>query len=385
MRRENAALRALDGADGILLVGASEYHADLYYATRFLAPDPFAFLATADRRVMLVNDLELDRAKLQATVDSVHSRTQYAAMVRREKNRDPQAFEVLLRLLQEMELRRLLVPEDFPIGLADALRAHGVDLEVVESPLFPQRAVKSATELEYLRQAMGAAERAMQMAMEVLAAAAIRHGQLYLDDEVLTSERVRHTIHRTLLDEEYVAERTIVACGDAACDPHQAGSGPLWSDQPIVIDIFPRSASHGYFGDITRTVVKGRASLELKKVYDTVEAAQNLVFDAVHVGADGAAIHRSVLAFFTESGYETGVRDGRNQGFFHGTGHGLGLEIHEAPRISSAGDRLEASHVVTVEPGLYYAGLGGVRLEDVVVVGDDGFENLTHFPKVLEL
>ena len=385
MRAETAALRKLDGADGVLLVGASERNADLYYATRFLAPDPFVFIATADQRVILVNDLELDRAKLQAAVDSVHSRTRYAAMVRREKNRDPQAFEVTLRLLQEMELRRLLVPEDFPVGLADALRTHGVDLEVVESPLFPQRAVKSAAELEYLRQAMGAAERAMQAATEVLAAATVRSGQLYLEAEPLTSERVRRTIHRTLLDEEYGAERTIVACGDAACDPHQEGSGPLWSDQPIVIDIFPRSAIHGYFGDITRTVVKGRATPELKKVYATVEAAQDLVFDAVRAGADGAAIHRSVLAFFTESGYETGVRDGRNQGFFHGTGHGLGLEIHEAPRIGSAGDRLEASQVVTVEPGLYYTGLGGVRIEDVVVVRGDGFENLTHFSKALEL
>ena len=385
MSPETTPLRALDGADGILLVGASERNADLYYATRFLAPDPFALIATAGQRVMLVNDLELDRAKEQATVDLVHSRTPFAARVRREKNRDPQGFEVILQLLQDMELRRLLVPEDFPIGLADALRAHRVELEVIEAPLFPRRAVKSETELAYLRQAMGASERAMQTAMEVLSAATVHRDQLYLDGETLTSERVRRAIHRTLLDEGYVAERTIVACGDAACDPHQEGRGPLRSDLPIVIDIFPRSASHGYFGDITRTVVKGRATPALKRVYDTVEAAQNIVFDAVRAGADGTAIHRSVLAFFTASGYETGVRDGRNQGFFHGTGHGLGLEIHEAPRISSAGDRLETSQVVTVEPGLYYTGVGGVRIEDVVVVGNDGFENLTRFPKVLEL
>jgi len=378
-------LRALEGADGILLVGASDRNADLYYATRFLAPDPFAFVATASNSAMLVNDLELDRAKLQATVDSVHSRTWYAAKVRDEKNRDPQAHEVLLVMLREMELRQLLVGEDFPLGLADALRGEGIVLDVAESPLFPQRALKSASELQYLREAMGAAQKAMQAAMEVLSSATVREHKLYLEGETLTSERVRRTIHRTLLDEEYVAERTIVACGDAACDPHQEGSGPLWADQPIVIDIFPRSAVHGYFGDITRTVVKGQASPELKKVYATVEAAQKLVFDAVRGGADGAAIHRSVLSFFTDSGYETGARGGRNQGFFHGTGHGLGLEIHESPRISSVGDRLQSSQVVTVEPGLYYTGLGGVRIEDVVVVRDEGFENLTHFPKVLEL
>jgi Xaa-Pro aminopeptidase len=385
MSAQSPTLRALDGSDGILLVGASDRNPDLYYATRFLAPDPFAFVSTANESVMLVNDLELDRAKLQATVDSVRSRTRYVAKVRREKNREPQPHEVLLGMLREMELRQLLVPEGFPVGLADALRADGIVLDVVESPLFPQRALKSAAELDYLRDAMGAAERAMQAALEVLSAATAHDRKLYLDGEALTSEHLRRTIHRTLLDEEYVAERTIVACGDAACDPHQEGGGPLWADQPIVIDIFPKSSSHGYFGDITRTVVKGRATSELKKAYATVEAAQQLAFDAVRDGADGAAIHRSVLSFFTDSGYETGVRDGRNQGFFHGTGHGLGLEIHEAPRIGSSGDRLKSSQVVTVEPGLYYIGLGGVRIEDVVVVRDDGFENLTHFPKVLEV
>ena len=146
--------------------------------------------------------------------------------------------------------------------------------------------------------------------------------------------------------------------------------------------MLPRTASSG---TAPRTVIRGAAPAELRRQYAAVAGAQDLVFEQLGVGADGSAIHRSVLAYFAENGYETGPRDGRNQGFFHGTGHGLGLEIHESPRLGAAGDRLEDSHVVTVEPGLYYTGVGGVRIEDVVVVRANGCENLTRFPKVLEL
>ena len=206
-----------------------------------------------------------------------------------------------------------------------------------------------------------------------------------MEGKSLTSERVRYLIHHRLLELDCVAEHTIVACGTAGCDPHEEGSGALQAHQPIVIDIFPRSASTRYFGDITRTVVKGGASDRLKGMYETVRRAQELAFSQVHSGADGVAIHRGILELFEQAGYATGERDGRMQGFFHGTGHGLGLEIHEAPSISSRGGPLEAGHVVTVEPGLYYADVGGVRIEDVVAVGDDGCRLLTRFPKFLEL
>lgn len=383
MRKETS--QNLGDADGILLVGASERNADLYYATGFLAPDPFVFVATAKKSLMLVNDMELDRAKAQATVDSVHSRFRFAEQMRRDRGEEPGSNAVLLALLREMGLQHVRVPRDFPLGVADALRAEGIRLEVADSSLFPQRALKTDIELDFICEAIKTAESGMQTAIDMISSADIRNRQLYIDDELLTSERVRQAVHHTLLDQDYVAERTIIACGDAACDPHQVGSGAINAGEAIVIDIFPRSAAHGYFGDITRTVTKGAASPELQKLYYTVQQAQDLVLGAIRTGADGAELHRAVLAFFADNGYETGVHSGRNQGFFHGTGHGLGLEIHEAPSIGSSGNILQATQVVTVEPGLYYTGLGGVRIEDVVVVRDDGCENLTRFPKVLEL
>jgi Xaa-Pro aminopeptidase len=177
-----------------------------------------------------------------------------------------------------------------------------------------------------------------------------------------------------------------VACGRQGCDPHEEGHGVLRANEPIILDVFPRSQKTGYFGDITRTVVKGRASEPVRKLYDTVARAQDLAFETIESGVRGAEVHRAVKDLFDREGYRTGRNHGCLQGFFHGTGHGLGLELHEAPRLApTSEDVLRAGHVVTVEPGLYYPGLGGVRLEDVALVTTNSPRNLTKFEKVLEV
>ena len=192
-------------------------------------------------------------------------------------------------------------------------------------------------------------------------------------------------IHHRLLDEDCTAQRTIVACGEQGCDPHQEGNGPLRAGQTLILDIFPQSALSGYFGDITRTVVKGRAPEPVRKLYETVQRGQELALQQIRAGVEGGAIHQAVQDFFTAQGYPTGEKDGQLQGFFHSTGHGLGLEIHEAPRIGPRAPALQPGQVVTVEPGLYYRGLGAVRLEDVVLVHEKGCELLTTYPKFLEV
>jgi Xaa-Pro aminopeptidase len=168
-------------------------------------------------------------------------------------------------------------------------------------------------------------------------------------------------------------------------DPHEEGHGPIRAHQPVVMDIFPRSERTGYFGDLTRTVVRGRASERLKEVYALVHEGVRLGHRRVRDGAEGQAIHGEIQALFESRGYPTGRRDGRMQGFFHGTGHGLGLEIHEPPSIGQRPCTLRAGHLVTVEPGLYYLGLGGVRIEDVALVTSTGSRNLTRAPYVLEV
>ena len=155
--------------------------------------------------------------------------------------------------------------------------------------------------------------------------------------------------------------------------------------QTIILDIFPRDTKTGYWGDITRTVVRGRASEKVKDIYATIAKAQDIAFEKLRPGINGREVHDAICTLFKQRGFKTGRKNGRMQGFFHGTGHGLGLDIHESPRVSAVDATMKAGFVVTVEPGLYYPGVGGVRLEDVAVIGARGTKNLTRFPKFLEV
>jgi Xaa-Pro aminopeptidase len=375
----------LAGADALLLVGDSERSADLLYSTGFRAPDPYVFLWTRHERLVMVSDLELDRARAQARVDRVLASAQIEAGLRQRGVNEPGSEEVLVALLAALAVQRVRVPAEFPLGLAEALRRAGVGVEVAPSPLFPERQRKSEAEIAAVEHALRAAEAAMAAAVGMIRSAQARPDGLWLDGAQLTSERVRRTIHRELLDWDCSATGTIVAGGDQGCDPHQEGHGPLRAGESIIIDIFPRSQTSGYFGDLTRTVVWGQAPPALRRLFATVRQGQELALTRIQDGAVGRHVHQAVVDLFAEAGYPTGERDGHMEGFFHGTGHGLGLEIHEAPRIGSRGTALSSGQVVTVEPGLYYPGVGGVRLEDVVVVRPGGCQNLTRCPTVLEL
>ncbi len=185
---------------------------------------------------------------------------------------------------------------------------------------------------------------------------------------------------------DYFSEDNIVSCGEDCSDPHNFGSGPLFADQPIMIDTCPRSIKNRYFADMTRTVVKGKASTEIRKMYNAVLGAQKLALGEIKDGMRADLIHKKVQDYFANRGFKTEEKNGKIQGFFHGTGHGVGLDIHETPRINlNYKKKLKAGNVVTVEPGLYYPKIGGVRIEDLVVVTKTGCKNLTKFPKFLEI
>jgi Xaa-Pro aminopeptidase len=378
-------LKIMDAHTAILIVAASERDANLYYATRFLAPDSFVFIQTATQKILLMSDLEIDRAKQQATVDIVLS---YSAFDKQLKDRgmtEPKGADIIKAALDEFGIRDLIVPTNFGVELADALRQRGFGLSTRKEPFYPERAIKSAEEAQAVLDTMRATEEAIGQAIEVIRASDIHQGQLYYEGRVLTSEYIKKLINVKLMEHDCVAQHTIVACGDDACDPHNEGSGPFRAHQPIVMDVFPKSSKTGYYADITRTVVRGKPSDALRRVYDTVIQGQELGLRMVKAGASGKAIHTAINDLFEQAGYHTGVIGERVQGFFHGTGHGVGLEIHEPPRISRIDDTLQPGHVVTVEPGLYYLGVGGVRIEDTVLVTDEGHENLTSFPKYFEV
>lgn len=371
-------------ADARLIIAASEADANLFYATRFLAPDPFVFLWHGREKILLMPDLELDRARVQAAVDSVLAIREYEDRARASGIERPTITDALWELLKERQVRSLLVPGSFPVEHADRLRGQGLTLHAKSEPFFEERLVKSPEEVQAIADAMRHAEAAMDAAIQAIHEAEPREGVLWWRGEVLTAEAVKRLIARQLLEDGLIAQHTIVACGEHACAPHNEGSGPLRAGRSIIIDIFPRDLTSHYHADITRTVVKGQAPDALRRMYDAAAAAQECAFRLIRDGADAEAIHGETQRTFEERGFQTGEVKGRMQGFFHGTGHGLGLEVHELPRISKVRTTLRVGNVVTVEPGLYYPGVGGVRIEDVVVVTETGCQNLTTFPKKLE-
>lgn len=372
--------------DARLIVAASDSDPNLLYSTRFFAPDPVIFFQHRGRKHLVMSDLELDRARRQATVDEVLALSSIEAELKRRKTHIIDTAAVLQHLFGRRRIRSVLVPTNFPLGLADRLRRLSIRVVPSVQAFFPEREIKNQDEIRDITRAQRAAEAGMEAAIAMIRESTISRGWLYQGMAKLTSEMVRERIVAAAMRQGCLASHTIVACGEQGCDPHEAGHGPLRAHRPIILDIFPRSQSSGYWGDITRTIVKGRAGDPIKQLYAAVLVGQSMALGQVRAGARGDVIHQAILDEFERRGFHTGVQNGRMQGFFHGTGHGVGLEIHELPRLSPRGQTpLRAGHIVTVEPGLYYSGLGGVRLEDLVVVSETGFRNLTRFPKYLEV
>jgi len=367
-----------------VIVADSVRDANMLYATGLFVPDPFIYFEIDGKKHVVMSDLEIDRAKKHAKVDRVLPLTRYLNVVKRAGVKAPRLPDLLAAVSREFRVRQIEVPTNFPIGLARKLR--GVRVTVKPDPFFPERETKTSAEVAMLAAALQLAEVGMRSAIRVIRMSRVGQGGfLYWRGSKLTSQHVQGVIGATIAGLGGVAQYTIVACGNQACDPHETGHGPLRAHQSIIIDIFPRDTKTGYWGDITRTVVRGRASEKIKRMYAVVERAQGLAFEELRAGVNGGEIHDAIQQLFKQNGYATGRRNGRMQGFFHGTGHGLGLDIHELPRVSAVDATLKQGHVVTVEPGLYYSGVGGVRLEDVAVVGARGARNLTQFPKFLEI
>lgn len=368
-----------------LFIAASEQDSNLYYATKFIAPDSFIYMEIKGERLLVMSDLEMDRARAQASVDRVLSYSELEQKAKAQGIKDPTTVDIVHVVLKEFKIRRLLVPANFPFIHATRLQELGYSLKPKRDPFYEQRVVKTADEIRHIEAAQRATEEAVAAAFETVQRATIERGWLHLDGEALTSERIKKLINVKLMERDCVAQHTIVAGGEQACDPHNEGSGPLPAGRSIIFDVFPRSATSRYFADMSRTIVRGAPTPDLKRLYQTVKDAQEEAIERVKDGADGMKIHQGICARFDKAGYKTGVVNGRMQGYFHGTGHGVGLDIHEAPRISRTGSLLQEGHVVTVEPGLYYPGLGAVRIEDMVLVTKDGCRNLTDFPKMFEL
>jgi Xaa-Pro aminopeptidase len=367
--------------DGFLFVGDSICDADMYYLSHFLAGDPFALLAQ-EKTTLLVSSMEKGRAEKESTADEVLSTSEYGIMEKLKKSGKPdQAYlEVQKEFLCDHCVSRVGVPNRFPAGIFQRL-AQDFEVKILESPATRYRAVKTDKEVAAITSTQRACERAMRKAVDLIAASRPRGDILFYQDQPLLSEQVRGIIEVSLLEKACETVDTIVAGGADAADPHARGLGPLPANAPIVIDIFPRSKVSRYYADMTRTVLKGEASLEVLEIYDAVRQAQDAGIKGIRSGVTGKEVHSSVSQIFLDLGFP----ETEGRGFIHSTGHGVGLDVHEKPSLSGTGETLQTAQVVTVEPGLYYPQIGGVRLEDLVVVTENGCENLTRFERKLVL
>jgi Xaa-Pro aminopeptidase len=353
-----------------LLYADTRTSADALYFGGVGVPDPFISFGHNGKKYAVVGALEFGRVRKQSDFDVVLPLENYLQRARElwpERRVGP--AEVICLLAREFKQRRFTVSDDFPAGLYEKLFELGLDIQVADGVLFPEREIKSAAEAEAIRAGNRASAAGIAAAEKVLRQSRIKGRRLVYEGRPLTSERLKFAIEVACLEAGAISSDTIAAGGDQACDPHDRGSGPLYANELIVVDVFPRLAESGYYGDMTRPFLRGRASDAQRALVSAVRAAQKGAIALVRADVNGRDVHRSVVAVFEKRGFKTEHGKKGSVGFFHGTGHGLGLQIHELPRMSGSIDYiLKKGSVVTVEPGLYYPGLGGCRIEDVVQV-----------------
>ena len=380
-----------DEGQNLLVIGAPEHDADAYHLSGFLAPDPVICLRVAGKTYLAVSSLEYGRAEKEARVDRLISHDELEIMrLARELKSGAKAYAAAVaNLLDELGAlgSPIVVPADFGVVYADELRARGVTITPGGKLFDGLRRAKTEGEISHIRKTQEAVEAACAHAAEILEEAEAKDdGTLEWRGETLTSEKLRAEIDVELLRRGCAADGTIVAGGPQGADPHERGHGALKAGESIIVDIFPVDLSTRYYSDMTRTFVKSEPNDGLQEMYDAVLESQEAALAMVKAGVNGKDVHNKVAEVLHEAGYKTNVHDQEEgkpltEGFFHGTGHGVGLEIHEAPRVSLVDEELIVGDVVSVEPGVYDPKVGGVRIEDLVVVTENGCRNLTSFPK----
>lgn len=380
MPKKKASTKKKSVPASLLIVADTQKSADQRYIGGFTVPDAFISFKVGRKWYALLNQLEFARGLKESRFDEVLPLEEWLEKARErfERSRVGGA-EVIATVAKTFEIETFRVPGDFPSSLAFKLIELGVKLDVAEGSLFPQREVKTPEELKLIREGNRCSAAGIRAAEKAIRGSKIQKGKLYLDGKPLTSQRLRGLIEIACLEAGSISADTIAAGGDQACDPHCGGFGPLRANELIIVDVFPRVSKSGYHGDMTRTFLKGTPSDAQKAIVESVFLAQQGAIKRVKTGVNGKSIHEFVMNTFVENGFETKRDESGAKGFIHGTGHGLGLEVHESPRVSSVSCKLKRNTVVTIEPGLYYPGIGGCRIEDVVAVTDDGPEMLSSF------
>lgn len=375
----------------VLIVGDTVRTPELRHEVPLIVPDPFVYAEIDGHRIVVIAAMEVARVDALGVGLEVRPTEEFGAddIRRSGLSRRAAANELAIRVVRGLGIDQARVPQTFPLGLADRLRSSGIALEVEQELFDDRRRRKSSLELSGIRRAQRAAEAGMATARDLLARAEPSNGGLSLDGEPLTCELVKSRIQETFLAYGAVADEMVVSHGPQTAVAHDMGSGPISADDVVLLDLFPVDVESACFADLSRTFIVGRAQSEFREWHALCCEALALASTEVRPGADGREIYELVSAFFADRGFPTLLTKPAGEvlldGFYHGLGHGVGLEVHEAPGLGMLGEKLVAGDVITIEPGLYRQGFGGVRVEDLLRVTDDGYELLTDCPYELEV
>jgi len=380
-----------------MMAGVPTLNASLYRRIRFLVGDPVALLEIPDVQgivmsTLILRDIEIDRARLKADAQSFYSPKDFTPEGGLSGDRELATAQAAAECLRRSGVTSVTVDRSLPMIFVEILRRQGIEIVCDQDWGILDRRQKDSREIQAIARAQEVTEIVMRRACEMVGNAEVvsegnTPGQLISGSELLTSQLLRTKIDQWLLEFGFSNPESIVACGPQGGDCHEHGSGPLVTGQPIIIDIFPRDKSTLYNGDCTRTVVHGHVSPTLEKMHAAVVAAKAAATDAVRPGVTGHAVHEVTASVMKQHGYEMRLPTESDPSDFtamtHGTGHGLGLEVHEAPLLAENGVAILEGDVLTIEPGLYCKSLGGIRVEDMIVVTTDGCRNLNQLPQGL--
>jgi Xaa-Pro aminopeptidase len=370
----------------LLIHGDTVRSPELRHEVPVPIPDAFLYAEKGDRRVVILHSLEIPRVREEAPQLEIVPLEQLGTdeLFAQGKQAWEIELEVAARACRELGIEHATVPPSFPVAHADHLRANGIEIAVDRDLFSNRRRSKNETELQGIRRAQRACEAALDAARVLLRAAQPNGAGLEVEGEPLTCERIKRVIEDVFADHDVEGSDMIVAHGPQTAVGHNSGSGQIAPNEPIVFDLFPRDKATGCYSDMTRTYVVGEPSDELKEWYTLVKQALDSSTAEVKPGVNGNTLFREVCEHFQQAGYKTQLNKEPGEvledGFFHSLGHGVGLEVHELPYMGRTGQDLVPGDVITIEPGLYRSGYGGLRLEDIVVVTDDGHEVITDYP-----
>jgi Xaa-Pro aminopeptidase len=373
-------------ARDVMIFADSVVSPEMRHEVPVLVPDPFLYVEKDDKRYTASTSFEVDRIAEAGIEAHAWEEFGYDEMLEQGLPREQIVWlHINLNACREFGVEDAIVPRTFPVSVADHLRANGINL-TPESKLFSdRRRSKNESEIAGIRRAQKAAEAGMAAAKEILARAEASNGTVTVDGEPLTSELLKAAIRRAFTEHGVSSDDFIVSHGAQTAIGHELGFGEIAANEPIVIDLWPKDPESACYADMTRTYVVGTPPDELVEYHRLVKEALDRSLEATQAGVPGIEIFHLVCELFEEAGQKTVLSKAPGEvlenGFFHGLGHGVGLEVHEAPNLGRGGTaELVPGDVVTLEPGLYRQGFGGCRLEDLVLVTEDGAENLTDFP-----